>query len=446
VSLGAVLTLPGIAGIVLTMAMATDANIIIYERVQEEIRAGKGIKLAISDGYKNAYSAIIDVQITSFLIGIVLYIFGSGPIKGFATTLMIGIVTSLFTAIFITRLIFEWQLNRSKNITFTSKTTANWLVSPKFKFLEKRKAAYIISGTLIAISVLSFVTRGFNLGVDFTGGRTYVVRFEQNVKVADVQDALVDIFGSVPEVKTFGTDNQVRIVTKFKIDDLSDNADNEVEEGIYAGLKESGLISSSVSYQDFIENYRLSSQKVGPSISNDIKRDAIIAVIFALIIMSLYIIVRFSNWKYGLGVVVSLTQNVIILLGVFSLFHGVLPFSLEIDQAFIAAVLAVIGYSINDTIIVFDRIREHLKLYPKRELSVNINHAINSMLRRTLNTSFSTIITLLVIFIFGGVSIRGFIFGIIIGISIGVFSSIFIASPIFYDAQTRFNKRAVKAK
>jgi len=445
-SLGAVLTLPGIAGIVLTMAMAIDANIIIYERVQEEIRAGKGIKLAISDGYKNAYSAIIDVQITSFLIGIVLYVFGSGPIKGFATTLMIGIVTSLFTAIFITRLIFEWQLKRSKNITFTSKTTANWLVEPKFKFLEKRKFSYIISGTLIVISTFSFLVRGFNLGVDFQGGRTYTIRFEQSVKVADVQDALTDIFGSAPEVKTFGADNQVRIVTKYKIDDLSQNIDSEIEEDMYMALKESGLLGDNVSFQNYIENYRLSSQKVGPSISNDIKRDATIAIIFALIIMSLYIMIRFSNWKYGLGVVVSLTQNVIITLGVFSIFYGILPFSLEIDQAFIAAILAVIGYSINDTIIVFDRIREHLKLYPKRELDLNVNHAINSTLRRTLNTSFSTVIVLLIIFIFGGANLRGFIFAIIVGISIGTFSSIFIASPIFYDTQNRFKKKVTKAK
>ena len=439
-SLGAVLTLPGIAGIVLTMGMAVDANVIIYERIQEEVRAGKGLQLAISDGYKNAYSAIIDGQVTTFLTGVVLYIFGSGPIKGFATTLMVGIVTSLFTSIFLTRLIFEWQLKRSKNITFTSKTTANWLVAPKFKFLEKRKISYMVSGALIVISILSICVRGFNFGVDFQGGRTYTVRFDQSVRVADVQEALADVFGSEPEVKTFGSDNQVRIVTKYKIDDLSENVDNEVEEGMYAGLVESGLINSSVSYQDFTENYRLSSQKVGPTISNDIKKDAIIATVLALIIMFIYIMVRFSNWKYAMGATVSLIQNVIITLGVFSLFYEILPFSLEIDQAFIAAILTVIGYSINDTVIVFDRIREYLKLYPKRELDLNINHAINNTLRRTLNTSFSTLIVLLVMFVFGSANIRGFIFALIVGISIGVFSSIFIASPIVYDAQSRFKK------
>ncbi|MDR2910411.1 MAG: protein translocase subunit SecDF [Bacteroidales bacterium] len=445
-SLGAVLTLPGIAGIVLTMGMAVDANIIIYERIQEEIRAGKGIRLAISDGYKNAYSAIIDGQVTTFLTGIVLYIFGSGPIKGFATTLMVGIVTSLFTAIFITRLIFEWQLKRSKNITFTSKITANWMVAPKVKFLEKRKISYVISGILIIISILSFFVRGFNLGVDFQGGRTYNVRFDQSVEVADVQSALADVFGSAPEVKTFGTDNQVRIVTKYKIDDLSENVDNEVEESLYRGLVENGLISDNVSFQNFIENYRLSSQKVGPTISDDIKKDAAIAIIFSLIMIFLYIMLRFSNWKYGLGGVLSLAHDAIITLGVFSMFHGVLPFSLEIDQAFIAAILTVIGYSINDTVIVYDRIREYLKLYPKRELDLNINNAINSTLRRTINTSFSTIVVLLVIFIFGGANIRGFIFALLVGIGVGTYSSIFVASPIVYEAQSRFKKLISKAK
>lgn len=445
-SLGAALTLPGIAGIVLTMGMAVDANIIIYERVQEEIRAGKGIRLAISDGYKNAYSAIIDGQVTTFLTGIVLYVFGSGPIKGFATTLMVGILTSLFTAIFITRLIFEWQLNRSKIITFTSKITANWMVAPKIKFIEKRKTSYIISGALIIISILSFFVRGFNLGVDFQGGRTYTIRFDQSVRVADVQDVLADVFGSAPEVKTFGADNQVRIVTKYKIDDLSENVDNEVEESMYIGLKEGGLISDNISYQDFTENYRLNSQKVGPTVSDDIKKDAAIAIIFALMSIFLYIMLRFSNWKYGLGGVLSLAHDAIITLGCFSIFHGILPFSLEIDQAFIAAILTVIGYSINDTVIVYDRIREYLKLYPKRELDSNMNHAINSTLRRTINTSFSTIVVLLVIFIFGGANIRGFIFALLIGIGVGTYSSIFVASPIVYEAQSRLKKLITKAK
>lgn len=443
-SLGAVLTLPGIAGIVLTMGMAVDANVIIYERVQEELRAGKGIKLAITDGYKNAYSAIIDGQVTTFITGIVLYVFGSGPIKGFATTLMVGIVTSLFTAIFLTRLIFEWQLNRNKIITFTSKITASWLVNPKIKFLEKRKVAYIISGTLITISLISFVVRGFNLGIDFQGGRTYTIRFDQDVKVADIQSALADDFGSSPEVKTFGSNNQVRIVTKYKIDDLSENVDNEVEEALYKGLKDGGFLGDA-SYEKFIADYRLSSQKVGPTISDDIKKDAVVAIGFALVFIFLYIMVRFSNWKYGLGGVVSLAHDTIITLGFFSVFHGILPFSLEIDQAFIAAILTVIGYSINDTVIVYDRIREYLKLYPKRELNDNMNHAMNSTLRRTLNTSLSTLVVLLTIFIFGGANIRGFIFALLVGIGVGTYSSIFVASPIVYETINKFKKVVAKA-
>jgi len=444
-SLGAVLTLPGIAGIVLTMGMAVDANVIIYERIQEELRAGKGVKLAIADGYRNAYSAIIDGQVTTFLTGIVLYLFGSGPIKGFATTLMVGIATSLFTAIFITRLIFEWQLNKNKDITFTSKITSTWLVNPGIKFIDKRKVAYVISGALIAVSLISFVTRGFNLGVDFQGGRTYTVRFDQDVKVADVQSALAVELGSAPEVKTFGADNQVRIVTKYKIEDLSENVDNEVDQALYDGLKNGGFLANET-YQNFIDNNLMSSQKVGPTISDDIQKDAVIAVFFALVIIFLYILVRFSNWKYGLGGVLSLAHDTIITLGFFSLLHGVLPFSLEIDQAFIAAILTVIGYSINDTVIVYDRIREFLKLHPKRDLKVNMDDAMNSTLRRTMNTSLTTLVVLLVIFIFGGANLRGFVFALLIGIGVGTYSSIFVASPIVYETTSRVNKIIAKRK
>jgi len=443
-SLGAVLTLPGIAGIVLTMGMAVDANVIIYERIQEEIRAGKGISLAISDGYKNAYSAIIDGQVTTLITGIVLYVFGSGPIKGFATTLMVGIVTSLFTAIFITRLIFEWQLKKSKKITFTAKITSNWLVNPKIKFLDKRKIAYIISGTLLTLSVISFVVRGFELGVDFQGGRTYTVKFDQDVKVADVQKALTAEFGVTPEVKTFGSNNQVRITTKYKIDELSESVDNEVEEALFRGLTTGGFLDN-VAYEDFVANYRTSSQKVGPTISDDIKQDAILAVAVALLAIFLYIMVRFNNWKYGMGGVLSLAHDTIITLGIFSMFHGLLPFSLEIDQAFIAAILTVIGYSINDTVIVYDRIREFLHIHPKRNLHDNMDQAMNSTLRRTMNTSLTTLLVLLVIFIFGGASIRGFIFALLVGIGVGTYSSIFVASPIVYELSTRVKKLVAKA-
>jgi len=442
-SLGAVLTLPGIAGIVLTMGMAVDANVIIYERIQEEIRAGKGISLAISDGYKNAYSAIIDGQVTTLITGIVLYLFGSGPIKGFATTLMVGIVTSLFTAIFLSRLIFEWQLKKSKKITFTSKITSNWLVNPTIKFIDKRKIAYIISGTLITLSIISFVTRGFNLGVDFQGGRTYTVRFNEDVKVGDIQKALTVEFGAVPEVKTFGGANQVRITTKFRIDDEGENVDNEVERTLYKGLKDGGFIADA-NYEDFTNNYRKSSQKVGPTVSDDIKKDAIIAIIIALIAIFLYIMVRFSNWKYGLGGVLSLAHDTIITLGVFSMFHGILPFSLEIDQAFIAAILTVIGYSINDTVIVYDRIREYLHIHPKRDLKTNMDDAMNHTLRRTLNTSLTTLLVLVIIFVFGGANIRGFIFALLVGIGIGTYSSVFVATPIVYEASTRFKKMIAK--
>ncbi len=442
-SLGAVLTLPGIAGIVLTMGMAVDANVIIYERIQEEIRAGKGITLAISDGYKNAYSAIIDGQVTTLITGIVLYLFGSGPIKGFATTLMVGIVTSLFTAIFLTRLIFEWQLKKSKKITFTSKITSAWLINPKIKFIDKRKIAYAISGTLLTLSIISFVVRGFNLGVDFQGGRTYTVRFNDDVKVSDIQNALVAEFGTAPEVKTFGGANQVRITTKYKINDEGENVDNEVEQALYKGLKEGGFLGDA-SYKDFTDNYRKSSQKVGPTISDDIQKDAVIAIAFALIAIFFYIMVRFSNWKYGLGGVLSLAHDTIITLGVFSMFHGILPFSLEIDQAFIAAILTVIGYSINDTVIVYDRIREYLHIHPKRDLKTNMDDAMNHTLRRTLNTSLTTLLVLIIIFIFGGANIRGFIFALLVGIGIGTYSSVFVATPIVYEASTRIKKLVAK--
>lgn len=439
-SIGAVLTLPGIAGIVLTMGMAVDANVLIYERVQEEIVGGKSLRLAITDGYKAAYSAIIDGQVTTLLTGIVLYLFGSGPIKGFATTLIIGILTSMFTAIFISRLIFERQLSKNKNITFTAKVTSDWLRNTKIKFLENRKLFYYISGALILISITSFLVRGFQSGIDFKGGRTYVVRFDENVKVADVQKALTPAFGNnAPEVKTFGNANQVRITTTFKIDDLSENADNEVEEQMYQGLKSGGFVGD-VSLETFIKLHRMSSQKVGPTISDDIKKDAAISIFFALLIIFLYILIRFRNWQYGLGGIVSLTHDTIITLGVFSLFAGVLPFSLEIDQAFIAAILTVIGYSINDTVIVYDRVREYLHLYPKRALDNNMNHAMNSTLRRTFSTSLSTLVVLIAIFMFGGTSIQGFTFALLVGIGVGTYSSVFVATPIVYDALSKIKK------
>ncbi len=439
-SLGATLTLPGIAGIVLTMGMAVDANVLIYERVQEEIWSGKGLKLAISDGYKKAYSAIIDGQVTTLLTGIILYIFGSGPIKGFATTLVIGILTSLFTSIFISRIIFDWMLKRNINITFTSKMTSGWLRNTKIKFLESRKYAYIISGILIGISIISIAVRGFDYGIDFQGGRTYTVRFDNEVKVAEVQRVLTAVYGSTPEVKTFGAGNQVRVTTTYKIEDLTDNVDDEVEQMLYKGLSDGGFLSG-VSFEDFITKYRMSSQKVGPTISDDIKKDAVIAIFFALLVIFLYIFVRFADWQYGLGGVVALAHDSIITLGMFSLFWGILPFSLEIDQAFIAAILTIIGFSINDTVIIFDRIREYLHLYPKRDEKDIMNSAMNHTLRRTFSTSLTVLVVLVAIFIFGGASIRGFTFALLIGIFVGTYSSIFVATPIVFETKMRLTKK-----
>ncbi|MFA5328132.1 MAG: protein translocase subunit SecDF [Prolixibacteraceae bacterium] len=439
-SIGAVLTLPGIAGIVLTLGMAVDANVLIYERIQEEIIGGKGIRLAVKDGYNAAYSAIIDGQVTTLLTGVVLYLFGSGPIKGFATTLIIGILTSMFTAIFISRLIFERQLNKNKNITFTAKVTSHWLRDTKIPFLAKRKLFYWISGSLIVVSLISFVVRGFHAGIDFKGGRTYVVRFDKDVKVAEVQSVLTGAFdNNAPEVKSFGNANQVRITTSFKIADLSENVDNEVEERMYNGLKSAGLIGD-ISLDSFIKDHRMSSQKVGPTISDDIKKDAIISIFFALLIIFLYILIRFRNWQYGLGGIVALAHDTIITLGAFSLLYGILPFSLEIDQAFIAAILTVIGYSINDTVIVYDRVREYIHLYPKRKLDDNMNHAMNSTLRRTFSTSLSTLVVLFAIFLFGGTSIQGFTFALLVGVGVGTYSSVFVATPIVYDTLRKLKR------
>jgi len=445
-SLGATLTLPGIAGIVLTIGMSVDANVLIYERVQEELRAGKGLKLAISDGYKNAYSAIIDGQVTTLLTGIVLYLFGSGPIKGFATTLIIGIITSLFSAIFLTRLIFEWRLKKNRTILFSSSFTENLLRKSTIKFLEKRRLAYLISGALILISIGSLVTRGLNYGIDFRGGRTYVVRLEQDVQVADVQTALAGVFGEAPEVKTFGSENQIRVTTDYKIGDDSENIDNEVEQLLMKGLQNGNFLDENVSLEEFTENYQLSSQKVGPTISDDIRKDSVIAISFALIIIFVYILIRFSNWQYGLGAVAALAHDSLIVLGIFSLLYNILPFSLEIDQAFIAAILTVLGYSINDTVVVFDRIREYMKLHPKRNRAQNTDEAMNSTLRRTFSTSLSTFVVLLAIFLFGGATIRGFTFGLLIGVIVGTYSSLFVATPVAHEFQKRLSKVTPRKK
>lgn len=441
-SLGAVLTLPGIAGIVLTIGMSVDANVLIFERIQEEMKLGKGLGLAISDGYKNAYSAIIDGNLTTLLTGIILYIFGEGPIKGFATTLVIGIISSLFAAIFITRLFFEGGLKRKRNITFTTKLTDNWLRNTAITFIQKRKVFYIISAIAILASIASLSTRGLNQGIDFTGGRTYVVAFDQPVVVGEISKSLDAVYGHAPVVKTFGGNSQVKISTKYKIDEDGTEIDDEVEAKLFEGLKK--YLPAGTTLESFLENNRKMSQKVGPTIADDIRQSAVWSILFALIVIFLYIMVRFSNWQYGLGAVAALTHDTIIVLGIFSIFKGILPFSLEIDQAFIAAILTVVGYSINDTVVVFDRIREYLGLHPKRDPEKVIDSALNSTLRRTFSTSLSTLVVLLAIFFFGGTSIQGFTFALIVGVVVGTYSSLFIATPIAYDTKLRIQKVIAK--
>jgi SecD/SecF fusion protein len=428
-SLNAVLTLPGIAGIVLTMGMAVDANVLIYERIREEIRAGKGMKLAISDGYSKAYSAIIDSNVTTILTGIVLYVFGTGPIKGFATTLVIGILTSMFTAIFITRLIYEWKLKKNANLTFSIKLTSNILKNTHIDFIGMRKYFYIGSIAVTVLGVGSLFVRGLSQGIDFTGGRTFVVRFDESVKTADVSKTLTTAFGEMPQVVTFGSDNQVKITTKYKIEETG--VEDEVDTKLYEGLK--GMVAGNPTREEFLAKYLKSSETIGPAIATDIKIKAIYAVIFALIIIFLYIFMRFRNWQYGFGAVASLFHDTLFVIGIYSLLWGILPFSMEIDQAFIAAILTVIGYSVNDTVIVFDRLREYIPLYRKRPLKETLNMAMNATLSRTINTSLTTLLTVIAIFIFGGAVIRGFVFALMIGITVGTYSSIFIASMLMYD-------------
>lgn len=437
--LGAVLTLPGIAGIVLTMGMAVDANVLINERIEEEIRGGKGIRLAVKDGFWHAYSAIIDGHVTSLLTGIVLYIFGSGPIQGFATTLIIGLVTSLFTSIFIARLAIEWSLDKGHKISFVSAHTKDWLRHTKVPFLQKRHLFYAFSGTLIAISIFSLAFKGLNLGIDFKGGRTYVVRFDKDVNAQDVASTLSKEFGTAPEVKTYGGNNQVRITTDYKVQEENTAVDREIENLLYTGLKP--YLGSDVALDKFLSVNRLSEQKVGPTISSDLKKSAIMAIFFALLIIALYITVRFRNWAFGLGGLVSLAHDAIITIGAFSLLDGWLPFSLAVDQSFIAAILTVVGYSIMDTVVVFDRIREYVHLHPKQEAMTTYNNAMNSTLRRTFSTSLTVLVVLLAIFLFGGTTIKGFIFALLFGIFIGTYSSVFVATPVAYDTMLRGKKK-----
>ncbi|TSA30251.1 MAG: protein translocase subunit SecDF [Bacteroidetes bacterium] len=436
-SIGAVLTLPGIAGIVLTLAMAVDSNVIIYERMREEIRAGKGMRLVVKDGFRHAYSAIIDSHVTTILTGIVLYVFGSGPVQGFATTLVIGLLLSLFTAVFLARLLFEGMLDRNMHITVGNKYTLNLFSNLSFDFVKPRKKTYLASALVIAVGLAFIGIRGLDPGIDFTGGRSYVVRFDQNVATNDIRESLRKQFGESPEVKTFGPMSQVKITTKYLIDDRSISADSIVNSTLFEGVK--GFFANDLTYGEFKSSDpgkiigELSSQRIDPSISYALIWQAVFAVGFSLIIIFIYIAIRFKNWQYGLGGVVALFHDTLIIIGMFALFHGILPFGMEVDQSFIAAILTVIGYSIMDTVIIFDRIREYNTLYPKRDLGVNINGAINSTMGRSINTSGTTFLTLVVIFIFGGEVLRGFTFAMLIGVIVGTYSSIFVATPIAYD-------------
>lgn len=446
-SFSAVLTLPGIAGIVLTMGMAVDANVLIYERIREEMTGGKSLKRAIDDGFKGAISAIIDANLTTLITGIVLSVFGTGPIRGFANTLIIGIITSFISAVFLTRLMLDTYAKRkdAKELPFTTKVTAKWFQNTKYDFIGKRKYAYIFSGALILITVISFATRGFSLGIDFSGGRNYVVSFNESVKTQDVRDLLTDAFdGETVQVITIGSDNQVRISTKYKIDDTADEVNDEIIELLYTGLEP---MLAGVSIETFAEDHILSSQKVGPTIADDIKRAAVWAVLFAIVAIGLYILLRFRNVSYSIGATVGLIHDALLTLGIFSLFYSIMPFSLEIDQAFIAAILTVVGYSVNDTVVVFDRIRENIKLYPKRDRKTVINDSINVTLSRTFSTSVSTVLVLFFIFMFGGETIRGFVFAMLFGIISGTYSSIFVASPVAYEFYNRkLKKEELKIK
>ncbi len=445
VSFGAVLTLPGIAGLVLTMGMAVDANVIIYERIKEEIAAGKGLSKAIADGYSNAYSAIIDGQVTTLLTGIVLFVFGSGPVQGFATTLIIGIITSVVTSIFITRIIIDDRVAKGKNVSFENKLTKDFLKHTHFNFIDKRKYSYMFSGALIVIAIASICIKGFTYGVDFTGGRTYVVRFDAPVTAEDVREATEKEFNESVEVKQFGGDSQMKITTKYKVDEESTEVDAEIEAKLFDALK-GFFAEKDMTLDEFTStldnpNGIISSDKVGPTIANDMKRSAIFAVLIALFVIFAYIAVRFNGWTWGLGGVVSLAHTAIIVIGFFSLFSGILPFNLDVDQTFIAAILTIIGYAINDNVVIFDRIREYKNDHPKADLKTNANLAVNSTLTRTVNTSVSTLVTMLAIAIFGGESIRGLSVALILGICFGTYASIFIGTPVMYDASMWFAKK-----
>jgi SecD/SecF fusion protein len=439
-SLGAVLTLPGIAGIVLTIGISVDANVLIFERVREELNKGKGIRKSIADGFSNALSSILDANITTGLTALILFVFGTGPIKGFATTLLIGIATSLFTAIFITRIFVDNRNEKGKKVTFATAATKNLFANLSIAFLSKRKIAYAFSALMVGVSLFSLSYQGLNQGVDFVGGRSYMVRFDQEINPTEVQTALTDVFGSV-EAKTFGSSNQLKITTKYKVDVEGVAVDTEIQEKLFNGLQ--SYLPDGITYDAFVNGADdkqvgiMSSIKVGPTIADDIKNNSFLAVIGSLIVVFLYILLRFRKWQFSLGAVTAVFHDVLIVLGIFSLTYKFMPFNMEIDQAFIAAILTVIGYSLNDTVVVFDRIREYIGEHTQWEFDAVVNAALSSTLSRTLNTSLTTLVVLLAIFIFGGESIRGFMFALIVGVLVGTYSSVFIATPVMFDTQSR---------
>ena len=441
--LGAVLTLPGIAGIVLTIGIAVDANVLIYERVREELAKGKGQKEAVQDGFSNALSSILDANITTGLTALILYTFGTGPIKGFATTLLIGIITSLFTAIFISRLLIDWDLNKGGKLQFSTKLTKGLFSSIKINFLKKRKMAYVISATIITAGLVSLFTTGLDQGIDFVGGRTYTVRFAQDMNTEEVKTAVNEVFNSA-EVKTIGSANQLKISTKYKVDENSAEVDAEVQEKLYSALVP--FLPDGTTYKQFVdaENNvgKMYSGKVSPTIADDIKRSSVWAILGSLIVVFLYILLRFKKWQFSLGAVAAVFHDVLIVLGIFSIAWKFLPFSMEIDQAFIAAILTVIGYSLNDTVVVFDRIREYINEHSSWDFAKIVNGALNSTLSRTLNTSLTTLVVLLAMFVFGADSLRGLLFALIVGVLVGTYSSVFIATPIMHDTLKRLDKKS----
>ena len=456
-SFQAALTMSGIAGMVLTLGMAVDANVLIYERTKEELRAGKTVKQALTDGYKNAFSAIFDSNITSIITGIILFNFGTGPIRGFATTLIIGIVCSFFTAVFVTRLVYEWRLGKEKwtNLTFVTKLSEKWMRAPKFNFMGAYKTSFMVFGAAILISLVSLGIRGLSSSIDFTGGRNFTVKFEQQVEPEQIREVLADKIGEDASVSVIalGSDGQtVRISTNYRINDDAQDIDAEIEQFLYEAFMDAKLLSSNLTYDVFIDRDNhyggsiISSQKVGPSMASDILRGAIWSVVLAWIAIFIYILIRFRNVAYSVGSVIALAVDVVLIMGTYSLLHGILPFSMDVDQTFIGAILTAIGYSINDKVVIFDRIREFFGLYPKRDKKQLFNDSLNTTLARTINTSLTTLLVLLFIFFLGGESIRSFAFAMILGVVYGTCSSLFFAAPMAYLVMNKKDKKAIEKK